>query len=563
MGIWSMVVLVGSVLSLSALLACQKRSDHEGLRSEDFRAESSPTSTSTATAIQGYCEHAVPGAMCPKCNPALVAVYQAKGNWCQAHGFPESFCPICKPDAPMPKIDFGPSNIPAADWCGGHGLPESKCTQCNPGLISQFKDKGDWCEEHGFPESVCPQCNPQVPPAGIKQAALEAKVVRLRSPELEDSVGFQTTSVRKVEASTTVSCTARIAFDQDRVADVRAIVPGIVRKVRKKLGAKVEQGTALFDLESTRVGEIQGALQTTQERVRAAQAHLERQEKLRANGIASARQVEVAKQELTSAQAEVRTAKATLRMVGASAASPSGRYTLVAPISGTIVRRPAVLGLLATESESLATIADTSLMWALCDVPEADASQIALGQMAVLALGIRHNNGGKGQQVELELAKHHKTSTAQDPGESKERHLETMEGRLTWIAAEVNPRTHTVTARLEVPNLTGQLRANQFASAHIRTSPATAGISVPRSAIQRVEGQDVVFVRLGRGVYQPRVVRPFRSGVDDWIQIDGRVHAGDRVVTTGAVLLRTEIMPGSIGAGCCEVDGRQGLQGSD
>jgi cobalt-zinc-cadmium efflux system membrane fusion protein len=34
------------------------------------------------------------------------------------------------------------------------------------------------------------------------------------------------------------------------------------------------------------------------------------------------------------------------------------------------------------------------------------------------------------------------------------------------------------------------------------------------------------------------------------------VLAGDKVVTTGAVLLRTEIMPGSIGAGCCEIEPR-------
>ena len=31
------------------------------------------------------------------------------------------------------------------------------------------------------------------------------------------------------------------------------------------------------------------------------------------------------------------------------------------------------------------------------------------------------------------------------------------------------------------------------------------------------------------------------------------VSVGDAVVTTGAVLLRTEVMPGSVGAGCCEV----------
>ena len=50
----------------------------------------------------------------------------------------------------------------------------------------------------------------------------------------------------------------------------------------------------------------------------------------------------------------------TLRLAGAATASPDGRYTLTAPLAGTVVRRPAVVGLYATESESLATLADTA-----------------------------------------------------------------------------------------------------------------------------------------------------------------------------------------------------------
>ena len=36
--------------------------------------------------------------VCTKCNPKLVPVFQAKGDWCAEHGFPESFCPICHPE---------------------------------------------------------------------------------------------------------------------------------------------------------------------------------------------------------------------------------------------------------------------------------------------------------------------------------------------------------------------------------------------------------------------------------------------------------------------------------
>lgn len=505
--------LLGLLLLVLAMPACE---DGQGNRPAPTPAASS-ASPRAAAPVAGRCEHGLPQALCTKCNPALVAVFKAKGDWCEEHGFPESFCPICNPNATIPDVGSAPAAT--LDWCTSHGLPESKCTKCNPKLIPQHKAAGDWCEEHGFPESVCPVCNPQKPPAGAEQEALEARVVRFRSPDIERSAGIQTVLAERSQASAAVECTARIAFDADKVADVRAIVPGIVKRIRAELGARVARGAPLFELESTRVGEIQGALQIARERVRTAEADVTRQRALKESAIASARQVEIAERELASAQAEARTAEATLRMAGAAQSTPSGRYALSAPIAGTVVRRPAVVGLLATESESLATIADTSVMWALCDVPEAHASRVALGQRTLV-----------------------RVEGTDDPP---------LEGELTWIAAEVDPRTRTVAARAEIPNDSGKLRANQFARASIETGAPQTAVSVPRGAVQRVGEQEVVFVRTAQGVYEPRVVR--RHGGGDRVQVEGRVATGDSVVTTGAVLLRTEIMPGSIGAGCCEV----------
>jgi hypothetical protein len=48
------------------------------------------------------------------------------------------------------------------DWCVEHAVPESQCTRCNPSLIAAFEATGDWCEEHGLPESQCLKCNPDL-----------------------------------------------------------------------------------------------------------------------------------------------------------------------------------------------------------------------------------------------------------------------------------------------------------------------------------------------------------------------------------------------------------------
>ena len=48
------------------------------------------------------------------------------------------------------------------DWCAEHEVPESLCTRCDPSLIAAFQAAHDWCDEHGLPESQCRTCNPSL-----------------------------------------------------------------------------------------------------------------------------------------------------------------------------------------------------------------------------------------------------------------------------------------------------------------------------------------------------------------------------------------------------------------
>lgn len=458
--------------------------------------------------------HGVPESKCTKCNPELIEQFKASGDWCDEHGFPESVCPVCNPQPPPGRASAQP-----ADWCAEHGLPESKCTTCNPELIEQFKAAGDWCDEHGFPESVCPSCNPMPVPEGASAIAPGTRI-RFRSPDIEEAAGIDVVAAREAAIDLGVEATARIEYNRDQLADVRAAVPGVVREVLVGLGQEVEAGTRLFVLASPRVGDLQGQLRAARQRARVAAANFERQRALREDQIASARQVELARQEQEAAEAELRALEAGLRIAGA-AQGQSGRYTVRAPIAGTVVRRPATVGTFATEETSLATVADTSVMWALLDVRELDAAAVRIGQ----PVAIRVN--GVPDRV--------------------------FNGEVTWIASEVDPRTRTVAVRAEIPNSEHLLRANQFARGTIQVAAPEGAVAVPREAVQRLGEEMVAFVRTGEGVYEPRVVELGRSG-GELVQVMGSVRVGDPVVTEGAFLLKTELSKDSIGAGCCEVE---------
>ena len=419
--------------------------------------------------------------------------------------------------APTSGTESPPAD--ASDWCAGHGLPESKCTVCNPELTAGFQAAGDWCAEHGYPESACPTCNPMPPPSSAFEPGTR---VRFRSPELEARVGIETVRVSTGGLGVGVEATARLAFDADRVAEVRAPAAGVIRALKVGLGDTVDAGSPLVVLDSADVGELRARLAAAREQRRTAEAGLGRQRELREAGISSPRQVDLAAQEAEAAASQVRAAESALRAAGASGEGTSGHFAVSSPLAGTVVRRPALLGSAVSGTELLVMVADTSRVWALLDVREEEVDQVRPGQLVTLTV-----DGVQAQP---------------------------FEGVLTWVSAEVDPRTRTVTARAELENPDGLLRANQFGRAVISIGAAEQVMSVPRSAVQRLDDGAVVFVRAERGLYEPRAVNLGRS-VGDLVAVYGPLEPGEEVVTTGAFLLKTELRRDAIGAGCCEIEG--------
>lgn len=453
--------------------------------------------------------HDVPESKCTICNPELIPQFKEAGDWCAGHGLPESVCPPCNP-----KEEADQPERVVHDWCAGHQVPESKCTLCNPELIPQFKESGDWCAEHELPESVCPTCNA----GSFSPEMIEARVVKFLNSELEQRAGIKTVKAERGKATEAIKASAWFSFHADRVADLRAVIPGVVRKIHAELGAQVKEGDPIFTLSSVRIADTQAHLRKARERKRLATTNLKRLQRLNDQGMTTTRDLELAEQELELASAEAEAAQAELELAGASLGDKPGQLTIVAPISGTLVRRPAMLGTQATDEISLGMIADTSELWVLCEVPEQEIYNVDIGARVRL-----------------------------DVGDGK-----THEGRITWISSEVDSRSRTIHVHAVVDNRDGSLRAKQFAQAEIETSHSHNALIIPASALQRVENFDVVFVRVQSGLYEPRVVTSRRQG--KMIAVEGRLKPGDDIVTTGAVLLRTEVMPGSIGAGCCEVE---------
>ena len=115
-------------------------------------------------------------------------------------------------------------------------------------------------------------------------------------------------------------------------------------------------------------------------------------------------------------------------------------------------------------------------------------------------------------------------------------------GRVTWLGTEVNDKTRTTRVRAELTNLGGRLRANQFGHAEIRIGSEHRAVVVPKAAVQRKDNVDLVFLPEGDGVFRPQRVMTRPNDRGDMIEITWGLKPGQKVVSKGAFLLKSELL---------------------
>jgi membrane fusion protein, heavy metal efflux system len=416
-----------------------------------------------------------------------------------------------------------PAAAPAPGaFCSAHGVAEAVCTRCNPRLIPIFQERGDWCAEHDFPESFCPACHPER--GGRPAVSIEADGpadgtrIQLATPQTARMAGIETVEAREVVSSGGLEVLATIAYDATRRAEVNARAPGIVREILCEVGQRVEAGAPLVRIESAEVGAAQSRLLAARSRVAVAQAAHTRQQALLEAGMSSQKDLEAAGLERDTALAEQSAAESSLAVIGLDGVQGS-TYTLFAPLAGSCVQRSATLGRSVGAEEALFEIVDTASMWAELDIPEGELQRVRVGQPV--------------------------TVTA-DSLAGRE-----FSGAIVFIAPSIDPHTRTARARVRLDNPEGLLRANLYVRARIEVGREEVRVVVPRSSVQRAGTVQLVFVELDPASFETRRVRTAAAD-EGLVELLQGVRAGERVVTQGSFLLKTETLKGEIGAGCCE-----------
>ena len=187
---------------------------------------------------------------------------------------------------------------------------------------------------------------------------------------------------------------------------------------------------------------------------------------------------------------------------------------LKAPIDGVIVERRGTVGELIGKETAVYTISDPSELWVQAEIKERDIGAVRVGQEASFSVLAYHGD--------------------------------TFHGKIVLVGNRVEIESRTLEVRVEVANPDGRLKPGMFADVEIATTALQDVLVISDQAIQSMDNEPVVFVATSDQRFEKRVIK---AGLEQHgrVQVLDGLKEGDRVVTEGSFILKSEMLKGELG----------------
>jgi cobalt-zinc-cadmium efflux system membrane fusion protein len=303
---------------------------------------------------------------------------------------------------------------------------------------------------------------------------------------------------------------ARIAYDDNRTARVFSPIAGRVLTIRSEVGKTVRAGDPLLVLDAPDyAAAVADSAKADADLLHKKNAYERAKQLLAIQGIAR-KDVEAAAADLKQAEAEAQRAAARLHNLRGNVLTADGHFVLRAPLGGVISQRQVNAGseVRPDATDPLFVITDPSHLWVLVDLPERQLDKVKVGQ-----------------PVSIEVDAY--------PGES-------FAGKVDIVGDALDPVTRRFQVRCSIIDNQQKLKPEMYARVTPISSTQSDLPRIPNTALVTQGLYTYVFVELSPGVLQRRRVTLAVQDSDYSYAAEG-VHAGERVVSRGALLLNSEL----------------------
>jgi cobalt-zinc-cadmium efflux system membrane fusion protein len=189
-------------------------------------------------------------------------------------------------------------------------------------------------------------------------------------------------------------------------------------------------------------------------------------------------------------------------------------YELKSLMSGTVIEKHIAVGEAHAGDVEAFLVADLDTVWAKLSVFQKDIPRVRVGQR----VSIKAEQGGS-----------------------------VANNIISYLSPVVDEHTRTATLRVILPNLKGEWRPGLFIEGRITVDEELVKVLVPKTALQSVENNTVVFVQTADG-FEARAVQIGRANTT-MVEIVSGLSPGERFVSKGSFTLKAEMSKGEFGEG--------------
>ena len=186
---------------------------------------------------------------------------------------------------------------------------------------------------------------------------------------------------------------------------------------------------------------------------------------------------------------------------------------LKAPIDGVIIERTATIGELVEKGNAVCTISEPAQLWVIAEIKERDIAAVKVGQ---------------------------ESSFTVLPYPQEQFH-----DKVVLIGNQVEAASRTLEVRIAADNTDGRLKPGMFADVEIVTTVLENVLQISDRSLQTEGEEQIVFVAQGDNKFEKRVVK---LGLEQQhrVQVLDGLKAGDKVVTEGSFILKSELLKGEM-----------------
>ena len=371
-------------------------------------------------------------------------------------------------------------------------------------------------------------------PEGAASRAAARSGGLLVTPPLQQKWGVTTAPPEQATVTAAVTLPGVLRLNERRTAQVTSLLDGQAVSVNAELGSQVRTGQVLAIIRAPALAQARTAFLQAAARAELTAREYDRARVLLQQEAIDQKEALRRKAESDQARTEYGVAESNLHSFGLDQAAVDALLRrarqpsegnlheeladpylqLTSPVAGRVIERDLIMGQHVLPDRALFTVSDLSTLWGVLDAREPDLPFVAAGRVV-------------------------RIRTSVYPGR-------TWDGRILHIGDVVDEKSRTVKVRVEVPNAGLLLKPNMFVQGEVAGAAGTREVlTVPADAVQTVNGETVVFVRVAPDRFVLRAVQVGGRTADRRAILNG-LEGAEQVVVAGAFSLKAELLKSSL-----------------